>query len=98
LSTGEIMISYMGDRDEGAKGGFLLLDGQSFEPKELWSSELLSFGYDFWYQPRHDIMVSSEFGSPCAFKKGFNPSEVPTHYGKDAIFLEMEREKVVEDG
>lgn len=28
------------------------------------------------YQPRFDVVVSSEFGSPNAFKQGFDPSLV----------------------
>ena len=34
------------------------------------------FGYDFWYQPRHKTMISSSWGAPLAFTKGFNPSHV----------------------
>ncbi len=34
------------------------------------------FGYDFWYQPRHNVMISSGWGEPEAFKDGFNPSHV----------------------
>ncbi len=37
---------------------------------------------DFWYQPRHNIMISSEFGSPIEFFKvsnaygsGFGPDD-----------------------
>jgi selenium-binding protein 1 len=31
-------------------------------------------------------MVSSEFGSPCSFIKGFNPSAVSTDYGNSLTF------------
>jgi len=96
LPTGEIMVSYMGDKNEGAKGGFLLFDATTFEPKALWSSELLNFGYDFWYQPRHNIMVSSEFGSPHCFKKGFNPNEVPSDYGKSLYFWNWTERKLIQ--
>jgi len=34
------------------------------------------FGYDFWYQPRHNVMISSEWGAPWAIKAGFNPAQV----------------------
>ena len=34
------------------------------------------FGYDFWYQPRHNVMVSSEWGAPNAYLKGFDPKDV----------------------
>ncbi|XP_057547560.1 selenium-binding protein 1-like isoform X4 [Amaranthus tricolor] len=32
-----------------------------------------SFGYNFWYQPRHKTMISSSWGAPLAFSKGFHP-------------------------
>lgn len=34
------------------------------------------------YQPRHNIMVSSEFGTPDEFFKGFNPALANTEYGR----------------
>ena len=34
------------------------------------------FGYDFWYQPRHNVMISTEWGTPGVIKKGFNPKDV----------------------
>ena len=34
------------------------------------------FGYDFWYQPRHNTMISSSWGAPAAFTKGFNLQHV----------------------
>lgn len=34
------------------------------------------FGYDFWYQPRHKTMISSSWGAPAAFTKGFNLQHV----------------------
>jgi selenium-binding protein 1 len=33
-------------------------------------------GYDYWYQPRHNVMISTEWGSPAAIKSGFNPQDV----------------------
>jgi hypothetical protein len=34
------------------------------------------------YQPRHNIMVSSEFGTPNAFFTGFDPAVANTEYGR----------------
>jgi selenium-binding protein 1 len=36
----------------------------------------VEFGYDFWYQPYHNVMISTELASPNVFKKGFNPAHV----------------------
>ena len=59
-------------------GSFLLLDGNTFDVVGNWEKEGTStpFGYDFWYQPRHNVMISSEWGVPNLFKNGFNPQHV----------------------
>lgn len=59
LASGEVMISFLGDENGNAPGGFLLLD-ESFNVKGKWAeieSKKMSFNYDFWYQPFHNIMV-----------------------------------------
>lgn len=80
LGSGEIMISTMGNNDGKAKGQFLLLDSD-LNIKGTWGKEDTAYGYDFWYQPRHNIMVSTEFGTPLEFFKGFDPAVAGTEYG-----------------
>ncbi|XP_028759743.1 selenium-binding protein 2, partial [Neltuma alba] len=78
LASGDIMISCLGDKEGNAKGnGFLLLDSE-FSVKGRWEKPGHSpiFGYDFWYQPRHGTMISTSWGAPAAFTKGFNPQHV----------------------
>ncbi|XP_078526811.1 methanethiol oxidase-like [Lissotriton helveticus] len=84
LGSGEIMISSMGDPSGNAKGGFILLDGETFEVKGNWEKDgkAAAFGYDFWYQPRHNVMISTEWGVPKVLAGGFNPADVKAgHYG-----------------
>jgi len=40
----------------------------------LWTTgeKKAKFGYDYWYQPYWDIMISTEWGAPKSFKKGFS--------------------------
>lgn len=95
LPSGDLMISCMGDPDGFAKGGFVLLD-QDFKVKGRWSDETTEYGYDFWYQPKHNVMISTEWGAPCAFKKGFNPAEVPTSYGDTIHFWDWQERKLVQ--
>lgn len=59
-------------------GGFVLLDGETFEVKGTWEKPgcAAPMGYDFWYQPRHNVMVSTEWAAPNVFKDGFNPAHV----------------------
>jgi selenium-binding protein 1 len=49
LASGEVLVSAMGDPDGNAKGGFVLLDGETFEVKDKsWAKQSTDFGYDFW--------------------------------------------------
>ncbi|XP_039284376.1 methanethiol oxidase isoform X2 [Nilaparvata lugens] len=77
LPSGEVMISTMGNYPQGdGLGEFVLIDNSSWQVTGLWTNgEQAKFGYDFWYQPYWDIMVSSEWGAPKSFKKGCIPEE-----------------------
>lgn len=59
-------------------GGFILLDGETFEVKGNWENgeKVPPLGYDFWYQPRHNVLMSTEWGAPKALADGFNPTDV----------------------
>ncbi|CAK9021992.1 unnamed protein product [Durusdinium trenchii] len=79
----ELIMSFMGSgtakdgfKPEGA--GFVSFDPRTFEIKRRWEAgpKAPTFGYDFWYQLRHDVMISSEWGDPDCFTKGFNPGHV----------------------
>lgn len=59
-------------------GGFVLLDGETFEVKGTWERPggAAPLGYDFWYQPRHNVMISTEWAAPNVLRDGFNPADV----------------------
>ncbi|XP_053606515.1 methanethiol oxidase isoform X2 [Plodia interpunctella] len=77
LATGEIMISTMGDKDENGKGDFVLIDSKTLRMTGTWTKgKTAKFGYDFWYQPYHDVMIASEWGTPKYFKTGFHADDV----------------------
>jgi len=60
-------------------GDFLLVNSETFEPISRWIPEgqnALPYNYDFWYQPRRGLMISTEWGSPKSIKQGFNPANV----------------------
>jgi selenium-binding protein 1 len=77
LPSGEIMLSMLGDRDGDAPGGFMLLDDK-FDVKGRWEQTpgAIRYNYDFWYQPRHNVMVSSEWAAPNTVRSGFKPEDV----------------------
>jgi selenium-binding protein 1 len=96
LASGDLLVSHMGDKDGKAQGGFVLIDSE-FNIKGRWekNNNATQFGYDFWYQPRHNVMVSSGWGEPNSFKHGFNPAEVPDKYGRYLWFWDWKKQEVV---
>ncbi len=58
-----VTISMLGDADGNLPGGFAVLDARDFTIAERWEREKngQEFMYDFWYQPRQNTLVSSEW-------------------------------------
>jgi len=87
-----VVISMLGDADGNGAGGFAVLDAKTFELKGRWENgtETPRFNYDFWYQPRKNALISSEFGEPNAYEPGFNPDDVPAgRYGSKLHFWNL---------
>ena len=87
-----IVISMLGDADGNGAGGFAVLDAKTFELKGRWENggETPSFNYDFWYQPRRNALVSTEFGEPNAYEPGFDLDDVPAgRYGSRLHFWNL---------
>ncbi|XP_045462563.1 methanethiol oxidase [Harmonia axyridis] len=98
LASGEIMISTMGDKNGNGKGDFILLDGKTFEIKGTWTKgKTAKYGYDFWYQPHFDVMVSSEWGRPNQIKKGFDPTcNFSENYGQSLNFYSWSKRELIQ--
>ncbi len=97
LPSGEIMISMLGDAQGNGPGGFLLLDDK-FDIVGRWeeSAENMRFNYDFWYQPRHNVMVSSEWAAPNTFRSGFDIKDVEADkYGHQIHFWHWPSREIV---
>src|SRR5215207_3610450 len=87
----------LGDRDGGGAGGFAVLDARTFEVKGRWENGggLPRFNYDFWYQPRKNVLASSEFGAPNAYEKGFDIVDVAAgRYGSRLHFWNLTERRV----
>ena len=98
LPGGEIMISMLGDANGNGPGGFLLLD-DGFNIVGAWERDkaAMRFNYDFWYQPRHNVMVSSEWGAPNTYKPGFKLEDVKAgKYGQQIHFWDWKARKIVQ--
>nr|XP_060614586.1 methanethiol oxidase-like [Anolis sagrei ordinatus] len=70
---GEIMVSAIGDAFGNITGGLLLLDPETWEVKGTW--ECPEDGpiqmCDFWFQPRHNVLISTQSGEPKFYHNGF---------------------------
>jgi methanethiol oxidase len=99
-----IVVAMLGDADGNGSGGFAVLDAQTFEVKGRWENggERPPLNYDFWYQPRKNVLVSSEFGEPNAYEPGFDLADVEAgRYGRRIHFWNLEtrtREQTVDLG
>ncbi len=76
VPDGKILISMTGNADGDLPGGFLELN-DNFQIEGRWDPPgEIDFNYDFWYQPRHDVMVSSEWAAPRTYQAGFDMDDV----------------------
>ncbi|ADB63049.1 selenium-binding protein (plasmid) [Haloterrigena turkmenica DSM 5511] len=76
IPEGKIMISMLGNADGDLPGGFLLLN-EDFEIDGRWDEPGdIEMNYDFWYQPRRNVMVSSEWTAPKTYQPGFDLEDV----------------------
>lgn len=94
----KLIISMLGDGDGNGPGGFLTLD-EHFNITGRWEAKTdpMRFNYDFWYQPRHNVMVSSEWASPSTYYPGFDLDDVKAgKYGQHIHFWDWEKHEIVQ--
>jgi selenium-binding protein 1 len=92
-----VVISMLGNEDGSKGGGFAMLDATTFEVLGRWEQDRngQDINYDFWYQPRHNTMVSSEFGIPAAYEPGFDLADVQAgRYGQRLHFWNLGERRV----
>jgi selenium-binding protein 1 len=92
-----IVISMLGDAEGNGACGFAVLDARTFEVKGRWENggSHPQFNYDFWYQPRQNVLASSEFGEPNAYEPGFDPDDVAAgRYGSRLHFWNLSERRV----
>jgi methanethiol oxidase len=96
LPSGEIMLSMLGNAKGEAPGGFLLLDDKH-DIVGRWEKDAtgMNFNYDFWYQPKHNVMVSSEWSAPKTFQPGPNFDDVKAgKYGQKIHLWDWKERKI----
>ncbi len=94
-----VTVSMLGDANGEAPGGFAVLDARDFSVLGRWEEDkgAQELMYDFWYQPRQNTLVSSEWAAPNTFKDGFDPADVAAgKYGRRLHFWDLERKSNVQ--
>ena len=89
--VGEVEVAVVHRQDEVADNA-RHRERPAFELKGRWENGGTTppFNYDFWYQPRKNALVSSEFGAPNAYENGFDPADVEAgHYGHRLHFWNL---------
>src|SRR3954465_15259751 len=58
-----IVVAMLGDADGNGAGGFAVIDAKAFELRGRGETggQPPPLNYDFWYQPRRNVLVSTEF-------------------------------------
>lgn len=99
LANGNIMISTMGDAAGNSLGEFILFD-KNFECLGTWTKgdKRATCGYDFWYQPHHNIMISSEWGAPKIWRRGYQPDDIKdeVNYGRRLNVFDWKEQKLID--
>jgi selenium-binding protein 1 len=88
----------LGDADGNGPGGFLLLD-ENFDIAGRWENDMagMRYNYDFWYQPRHNVMISSEWAAPNTFDPGFDLNDVEADkYGHRLHFWDWDQHNLTQ--
>ncbi|HKC73205.1 MAG TPA: selenium-binding protein SBP56-related protein, partial [Chloroflexota bacterium] len=94
MPGGIVTISMLGDAEGNAPGGFAVLDASTFEVLGRWEHDKgdMELTYDFWYQPRKNVMSSSEWAAPNTFQPGFNLEDVQAgKYGRRIHIWDLEK-------
>jgi methanethiol oxidase len=92
-----VVISMVGDADGRGACGFAVLDARTFEIKGRWENggPRPRLNYDFWYQPRQNVLASSEFGEPQAYEPGFDLEDVAAgRYGSRLHFWNLSERRL----
>jgi selenium-binding protein 1 len=73
--TDAIYVSALGAPDGDGPGGIFQIDHTTFEVKGAWEAErgLQQLAYDFWWHLGHDVVITSEWGTPNMIENGVNP-------------------------
>jgi methanethiol oxidase len=91
-----IYVSALGAADGGGPGGIFMMDHDTFDVLGRWEVDRgpQFFAYDFFWHLGHDVMVSSEWGTPNMIEAGVDPTLLlEGKYGHHLHFWDLRRRK-----
>nr|MDQ3643577.1 selenium-binding family protein [Actinomycetota bacterium] len=93
-----IYVSCLGGANgEEGPGGIAILDHTSFEVLGRWELERGDqyLHYDFWWHLNHDVLISSEWGTPSMIEDGINGELLlGRKYGHRVHFWDLRKRKL----
>src|SRR5215469_2103329 len=71
-----IYVSALGNAAGDGPGGIFMLDCDTFDVLGPWEVHRgpQNFMYDFWWHLGHDVMITSEWGTPNMIENGLDPN------------------------
>jgi len=95
-----IYLNALGRADTGdGPGGLFVLDHESFEPTGPWERDRgpQYLAYDFAWHLGHDVLVTSEWGTPNMVREGLNPELLlGGKYGNQLHIWDLRKQRHVE--
>lgn len=91
-----IYVSALGNASGEGPGGIFMLDCDTFDILGPWEADRgpQYFAYDFWWHLGHDVMISSEWGTPNMIENGLNPELLlGGKYGHHLHFWDLRRRR-----
>jgi selenium-binding protein 1 len=70
-----IYLNALGGPDGNGPGGIFILDHNTFAVRGAWERDRgpQHLAYDFWWHLGHEVMITSEWGTPNMVRNGVNP-------------------------
>jgi len=107
-----IYLNALGNAEGNGPGGIFMLDHDNFDVSGPWETERgpQHLSYDFFWHLGHDVIITSEWGTPNMVKDGVNPElllgakyghalhvwDMKTHAHQQSIDLGSEHQMVLE--
>ena len=91
-----IYVSALGNADGDGPGGIFKLDCDTFDVIGPWEADRgpQYLAYDFWWHLTHDVLISSEWGTPKMLENGLNAEMLLAgKYGHNLHFWDLRTRK-----